>query len=497
MRHIVPWVAALLLLGTFSVALPAQEREGIPHRRGRISIDGELGDWRGPSLTVDLADPNAAETGGNSGTAYLAWDEDLLWIAFDVRDADVVPPPPHISGRFLYQWDSIELYVDAGGNMSRRMDTDDFQFIIACDGRTAVLQGDPVMAGIGDVTVPKREQPAIAIHSAGRRHEDGYVVEAAIPFAAVGIAVPVAGQKIGIDLAWNDWLEDHPQLAEVVLDATTVAQLYLERDHEVGLEDPEGIGWEETGQWFQRAYRPWSWKSGSDFGYPENWALLALTGSPTFREVVERRIGGWNLAAAVCLLSAIVFSVVQVLTRRRHLLEVRSLMAKLESTGGLEALPMEEVEAYAPPQPGQRKPPSPLLSASATLLTHIDATLTGVSGDDDSPRGLAMRGLSHVYEHLEQSISVADLARAVAVSPRTLQRGLKEAVGCSPRQFITAVKMHEAKRLLSEGEVRVAEVAYRVGFESADHFSRKFKSYYEVTPSQMRERKRGAGATGS
>jgi len=493
MRHPTLLIFVLSLLVPLGAEGGSPEASQIPHRRGTITVDGDLDDWHGSAFAVALAAPDEPGEVASSGTARLAWDADRLWVAFEVHDAAVVPPPPHATGRILYQWDSVEVYVDAAADRSARMDSDDFQFIVACDGRAAALQGDPLMAGIGDVTVPKREQPALAIASAAKQHSWGYTAEAAIPFAAVGIHEAQPGKILGVDLAWNDWLEDHPQLTEVRLDAATMARLYLEQDHEVELEDPEEIGWNETGRWFERAYRPWSWKSGSDFGYPARWEALTLTGRPSFRDQVEERVGGWNLAMLLCLITATVFALVHLRTHRRHVREVRSLMAKLDGDAGPEPLAeqIEEAASYAPPQPGDRKPPDPLLSASATLLTHIDATLTGASGDDDSARGLAMRSLSYVYAHLEDNINVADLARAVAVSPRTLQRGLKEAVGCSPRQFITAVKMHEAKRMLSEGGVRVAEVAWKVGFESADHFSRKFKSYYEVPPSQMRERGEG------
>ena len=73
----------------------------------------------------------------------------------------------------------------------------------------------------------------------------------------------------------------------------------------------------------------------------------------------------------------------------------------------------------------------------------------------------------------------------VHVSPRTLQRGIKDALHRSPRELILAVKMKEARRLLETGALRVSEVAYRVGFDNPDHFSRRFKAYHGVPPSAL------------
>jgi AraC-like DNA-binding protein len=82
----------------------------------------------------------------------------------------------------------------------------------------------------------------------------------------------------------------------------------------------------------------------------------------------------------------------------------------------------------------------------------------------------------------------ADLADGLNVSLRSLQRGLAGSLGCSPRELILAIKMREAKRHLLEGDARVQEAARAVGFDDPFHFSRRFKAYYRVSPTEMQER---------
>ncbi len=48
--------------------------------------------------------------------------------------------------------------------------------------------------------------------------------------------------------------------------------------------------------------------------------------------------------------------------------------------------------------------------------------------------------------------------------------------------------MREAKRLLASGR-RVGEVAEHLAFANAFHFSRRFKSFYRVAPSELRQRR--------
>ncbi len=98
---------------------------------------------------------------------------------------------------------------------------------------------------------------------------------------------------------------------------------------------------------------------------------------------------------------------------------------------------------------------------------------------------LAERVRAYLRANLDASISVSELAAAVFVSSRTLQRALKRVLGHSPKAEILAVKMEESRRLLTSGALRVSEVAYRVGFVSPDHFSRRFKNYHGVTPSSV------------
>lgn len=106
---------------------------------------------------------------------------------------------------------------------------------------------------------------------------------------------------------------------------------------------------------------------------------------------------------------------------------------------------------------------------------------------------LADQAIVQVHAALHRNLTPADLAGALCVSLRTLERGLAQTLACSPRQLILAVKMREARRLLRQG-ARVSEVAERLGFASAFHFSRRFKGFYHAAPSELRAAdRRGPG----
>ncbi len=89
----------------------------------------------------------------------------------------------------------------------------------------------------------------------------------------------------------------------------------------------------------------------------------------------------------------------------------------------------------------------------------------------------------HVDNH---QLNVAFLSDEVALSPRQLQRKIKEITGLSPLGFIKEIRLQKAYRFLANREVpSVADAARKVGFEKADYFSSQFISRFGKRPSSM------------
>lgn len=92
-----------------------------------------------------------------------------------------------------------------------------------------------------------------------------------------------------------------------------------------------------------------------------------------------------------------------------------------------------------------------------------------------------------VSEHIgDNSFSVDLFADLMHVSRRTLQRRLKSICGMSPIVFVKHFRMHKAHALLAARVGNVADVAARVGYRSASHFSQEFAKAFNVTPQEVR-----------
>ena len=91
-----------------------------------------------------------------------------------------------------------------------------------------------------------------------------------------------------------------------------------------------------------------------------------------------------------------------------------------------------------------------------------------------------------------EPLSVAYVARAVATSPRQLQRALADS-GTTFRAELLRVRMTEAARLLRETETPVREAGERVGYREPAQFAKTFKRFHGVSPSRYRAGFRAAG----
>jgi transcriptional regulator GlxA family with amidase domain len=90
---------------------------------------------------------------------------------------------------------------------------------------------------------------------------------------------------------------------------------------------------------------------------------------------------------------------------------------------------------------------------------------------------------------LSRKLGVSDMARLVNLSPAHLRYLFKAETGMSPAQYLRALRMQEAGRLLRTTFLSVKEVMHRIGAGDESHFARDFKKSYGATPAQYRARK--------
>lgn len=94
--------------------------------------------------------------------------------------------------------------------------------------------------------------------------------------------------------------------------------------------------------------------------------------------------------------------------------------------------------------------------------------------------------------HDDPDASIAALADFVAVDQRTLQRKLKALTGRTPAAHLQACRLECARRLLSETDRAVQDIALSCGFSSPQYFSRLFTKQEGLSPTQWRRKRRNS-----
>lgn len=100
------------------------------------------------------------------------------------------------------------------------------------------------------------------------------------------------------------------------------------------------------------------------------------------------------------------------------------------------------------------------------------------------------RFTQYVETHYEdQNLTVESLSEEFGLSRVQLYRKVKALLDESVNDYIQHVRLKKASQLLLEGELTVAEIAYKVGYSSPGYFSTAFKGKYACSPSEYRERR--------
>ena len=119
----------------------------------------------------------------------------------------------------------------------------------------------------------------------------------------------------------------------------------------------------------------------------------------------------------------------------------------------------------------------------AVMIRHRHERIRDTSDSVQKVAG----GIIYMSEHLDQPMRVSALAALANISPAHFTVLFKEQTGCSPRGYLHLLRIHRACQLLRSSTLNVKEIAARLGYQDQFHFSRQFKAFQGVSPSEYRE----------
>jgi transcriptional regulator GlxA family with amidase domain len=100
--------------------------------------------------------------------------------------------------------------------------------------------------------------------------------------------------------------------------------------------------------------------------------------------------------------------------------------------------------------------------------------------------GRMHRATDYILGHLDQELTVEEVAEHVCISTRQLSRAFQEALSVTPSQYIDAVRVDLARELLSGTDLPFDKIALRCGFSGRKQMNRVFERVSGTNPTTFR-----------
>ena len=94
--------------------------------------------------------------------------------------------------------------------------------------------------------------------------------------------------------------------------------------------------------------------------------------------------------------------------------------------------------------------------------------------------------ISYVNENYYEEVSLKTLAQKYHINTSYLGQVFTKEVGCSFSEYLNKTKNMKAKELILNTNMKINDIAKKVGYLDTSYFYRKFKKYYGVCPSTLR-----------
>ena len=119
---------------------------------------------------------------------------------------------------------------------------------------------------------------------------------------------------------------------------------------------------------------------------------------------------------------------------------------------------------------------------SEEVTSTEPADCSEVRNSDLQDENSKKRPLRVVYLSPQGDVFNQKMAEEMAISRSNLQRKLKGLTGMPPNDYIRLIRLKTAGELLREGEYRINEVCYIVGFNNPSYFARCFQKQFGILP---------------
>ncbi|TVP79282.1 MAG: AraC family transcriptional regulator [Puniceicoccaceae bacterium] len=103
-----------------------------------------------------------------------------------------------------------------------------------------------------------------------------------------------------------------------------------------------------------------------------------------------------------------------------------------------------------------------------------------------------IRAIRLIKESHHEALSLGDVAKEVGLSRERLSRLFHQTIGITFSEYLSGVRLTEARRQLSSDPGKITEIAFACGFQSLSQFNRRFRATEGISPSEFRRKVQAA-----
>lgn len=104
-----------------------------------------------------------------------------------------------------------------------------------------------------------------------------------------------------------------------------------------------------------------------------------------------------------------------------------------------------------------------------------------------SRKGIVDQICNHVLENVDMEVSLSSVAEKLFMNKTYMSELFKQKSGITFVEYLKVVKMERAKKLLFEEELKIFEIAEKLGYRDIEYFSKLFKRHTGFTPTEFRK----------
>lgn len=120
--------------------------------------------------------------------------------------------------------------------------------------------------------------------------------------------------------------------------------------------------------------------------------------------------------------------------------------------------------------------------------TMLDTFMNHVADNKNQKNLQAIqKAAEYIRKNYRNKLTIDDIAQEVYLSPCYVSRIFKQGLGCTLMEYLTQIRVEEAKTLLKNPKYNVMQVAEESGFEDPGYFTRVFKKLEGITPSRYKQ----------